>query len=91
MDRGKYTEELHNKYGISPEELRLIPYLQYLLVNHMPVDPNKISGEERRILSKWRDEGHITFSMTDPCTSTKKFWDFISEILYETYVIHKGD
>ena len=41
--RGVLTEEIKNKYGItSKEELRLIPYLQYLLVNQMPVDPRKV-------------------------------------------------
>lgn len=84
--RGVLTSEIKEKYNITVEELRLIPYLQYLLVNHMPVDPAKLHCGEREILKKWRDEGKITFSVQEPCTITKEFWDFINNILFDSYV-----
>ena len=84
--RGVLTSEIKEKYNITVEELRLIPYLQYLLVNHMRVDPAKINEKERKILQKWRDEGKITFSVQEPCTITKEFWDFINNILFDSYV-----
>ncbi len=86
--RGCLTEEIKNKYGISLKELRLLPYFQYLLMNEERIDPKKIDHEERLILQKWRDEGKITFSMLDPCTCSKEFWDWMNEILWETYVPH---
>ena len=58
-------------------------------MNSRPIDPNKIDAEERKILQEWRDQGHITFSMSEPCTCTKKFWDIMSEILYDAYVPEK--
>lgn len=84
--RGAYTNELKEKYGITVEELRLIPYLQYCLLNSMPIDPNKIAPYEREILKKWRDENKITFSCQESCTCTKEFWDWMNEILWDSYV-----
>ena len=86
MQRGQYTPELKTKYGIQSEELRLLPYFQYLLINHMPVDPNKINETERSILQKWRNENKITFSSTEPCTCTRTFWDWMNNILWDSYV-----
>ena len=88
MARGMLTEQMKEKYGITNTELRLIPYFQYLLVNHMPVDPAKITAEERTILQNWRDAGKITFSCTGPVTASKEFWDFMNEVLWDAYVPH---
>lgn len=88
MSRGKLTEELVNKYGITLKELRLLPHFQYLLINHMPIYPNKIDAEEREILKKWRDEGKITFSCSEPVTATREFWDFMNNVLWDSYVPH---
>ena len=88
MSRGMLTEELINKYGITLKELRLIPYIQYLLVNHMAVDPKKIDTEEREILKKWRDEGKITFSCSDTVTTTREFWDYMNDVLWDSYIPH---
>ena len=84
--RGEFTEELKAKYNINITELRLIPYFQYLLVNHSRVDPAKINESERQILQRWRDEGKITFSCSDPCTCTREFWDWMNNILWDSYV-----
>lgn len=86
--RGAYTEDIKNKYGITLKQLRLLPYFQFLLMNEKPIDPLKIDAEERTILQTWRDESKITFSMSEPCTCTKEFWDWMNEILWETYVPH---
>ena len=88
MSRGMLTEELTNKYNITVKELRLIPYFQYLLVNQMSVDPNKIDAEERKILKKWQDEGKITFSCSETVTATREFWDFMNDVLWDSYVPH---
>lgn len=88
MARGYLTDEIKSKYGITLKQLRLLPYFQYLLMNEAHLDPNKIDHEERTILQNWRDEGKITFSMAKPCTCTKEFWDWMHEILWESYVLH---
>lgn len=88
MGRGQYTDGLKEKYNITCKQLRLLPYFQYLLMNEMAIDLMKIDEEELKILAKWRDEGKITFSMSEPCTCTRAFWDWMNEILWETYVPH---
>lgn len=88
MARGCLTDEMKSKYGISIKQLRSLPYFQFLLMNEMHIDPNKIDSEERTILQNWRDEGKITFSVSESCTCTKEFWDWMSEILWESYVPH---
>lgn len=90
MSRGQFTEELKEKYNITVKQLRLLPYFQYLLMNNMSVDPVKIDDEERKILSKWREEGKITFSMSAPCTCTKEFWNWMNDILWDSYVPQRG-
>ena len=87
--RGVLTDALAKKYQIDTKKLRLLPYLQHCLMNSFPIDPMKIDSEERQILQDWRDKGFITFSMTEPCTCTKEFWNKMCEILYETYVLEK--
>lgn len=91
MNRGILTEEMKSKYGITTKELRLIPYFQYLLINHLPVDPSKVDSEERKILKKWQDEGKISFSCSESVTTTKEFWDFINNVLWDSYVLHYED
>lgn len=90
-NRGAYTEEIKNKYDITVTELRLIPYLQYLIVNRYPVSPEKITTEEREVLKKWRDEGKITFSTQITCSCTKEFWDFMNEVLWDSYAAQLKD
>ncbi len=88
-DRGMWTEKYKEKYGLeNVTELRLIPYLQYLILNQMPVDPNKIDHEERQILTKWRQEGKIDYSMTHACKCIRSFWDWMNDVLWESYALH---
>ena len=86
MKRGHYTKEFGKKHNITLEELRLMPYLQYCLMNSQSIDPAKISSEERKILSRWQKEGKITRSCISGCSITKEFWTTMNEILYEAYV-----
>lgn len=87
--RGVLTDEISEKYRINRKQLRLIPYFQFLITNSKPVDPRVIDSEERQYLQEWRDEGKITFSMSEPCTCTKEFWDWMNEILWLAYVLEK--
>ncbi len=88
MSRGVITEKIKEKYNMTHDELRLIPYIQYLIVNHEPIDPRKINGEERKILQEWRDKGYLTFSMCEPLAVSREFWDTMNDFLWDCYVIH---
>ena len=86
MQRGHYDKQLAKKHNVTIDELRIMPYFQYCLMNSQSIDPAKISSEERAILSKWQKEGKITRSCTNGCSTTKEFWDFICNVLYDFYV-----
>lgn len=86
--RGILTDAIKAKYPtLTLKKLRLLPYLQYLIMNSMPVDPAKIDSEERAILSDWRDKGYISYSITEPCACTRTFWNMMNDILFDTYAL----
>lgn len=67
-------------------ELRLLPYLGYVMKNEQKIDPRKINSEERQILSELRAEGHIKGGASG-LMMTKEFYDAIQEILWQGYVV----
>lgn len=90
--RGVLTDEIKKKskemvgYEISQRELRLLPYIQYVMTNEQRIDPNKINQEEREILSKWRKKGFIEGGASG-LSITKDFWDFVCEAVFLGYVL----
>jgi hypothetical protein len=54
--RGRLTERVQDRAKelmqreITTTELRLMPYIQYVMVNEQRLDPAKLKGEERPIL-----------------------------------------
>lgn len=50
MSRGMLTEEIENKsnelfgYKFNQRELRLLPYVQYCVLNNMNISPDKVNG-----------------------------------------------
>ena len=89
--RGQLTEkaqEIAKKMlgrEISESELRLLPYIQFTMMNEQKLDIRKISPEERKILKRWKEEEHIEGGSCG-LAITKEFWDFMNEILFECYV-----
>lgn len=89
--RGRLTEKIKKKskemigYEINQKELRLIPYIQYVMVNKQKIEIHLISPSERKILSKWRKLGFIEGGASG-LSITKDFWDFMCEILFLGYV-----
>lgn len=89
--RGQITETIKAKskellgYEIDQKELRLMPYIQYVMMNEQRLDPNKISQEERAILRKWKDAGHVEGGASG-LAITKEFWDILNQILWLGYI-----
>lgn len=89
--RGQLTDRIIKKseemlgYQISQQELRLMVYVQYVMVNAQHLDITKVNSEERKILSKWREAKHILGSASQ-MSITKEFWDAICEIIFLGYV-----
>jgi hypothetical protein len=91
MSRGMLTEKVKRLslsllgYEMSQIELRLLPYLQFTLMNDQKLDQNKINQQEREILSRYRAAGLVTGGAS-LMTVTKEFWNIINEILFVAYV-----
>lgn len=73
---------------ITQTELRLYPYLDYCWKNGGNINPSKISGEERKIISLRREQGHLE-SHSFINLPTRAFYDFVQDILAECYVCFK--
>ncbi len=91
MGRGALTDRIKERskellgYEISKVELRLMPYIIYVMLNEQKINPRKVNREERLILSEWRKTGHITGGATG-LALTKEFWDILCEIAFLGYV-----
>ena len=63
--RGQLTQRIKDKskelmgYEISQTELRLMPYIQYVMLNNQTLEPSRINKEEKDILSIWRGYNFI--------------------------------
>lgn len=91
MGRGQLTEQVAEKArdllgrDITVAELRLMPYVQYTMMNDQRLDPNKCNSDDRKVLSLWREEGHIEGG-AGGLSMTKDFWDILNEIMWLSYV-----
>ena len=90
--RGVLTEEVKQKAlkflkrEISQKELRLYPYIDYSIKNSCQGwSYNKMDSEEINILGILFNEGHLVYS-PEKVIVTKKFYDFMQEILALSYV-----
>ena len=89
--RGELTEPVRAKMEkflgreTSTDELRLLPYLQYQMMNEQRIDPAKINSDDRAILRLLKQGGHIEGGMSG-LAMTREFWDFINDVLFDAYV-----
>lgn len=90
--RGRLTPEIQERAEallgrkIDTTELRLMPYLQFTMMNSRRLDPRKMNQLDRSVMSMWRAEGHVTGGAGEDMTITRKFWDAINDILFHSYV-----
>ncbi len=93
--RGQLTQRIKDKsetllgYQIDTTELRLMAYVQYVMVNSQKIGIEKINQEEREILKKWKKDGHLEGGACG-LSITKEFWDYICELIFLGYVDLKG-
>lgn len=89
--RGQLTPRIVKKskellgYEIGVRELRLMPYIMNVMMNEQRIEIRKINDEERKILSKWREAGHIEGGASG-LQITKEFWGILCEIIRLGYV-----
>jgi hypothetical protein len=91
QNRGQLTPRIIGKsvellgYEMNQTELRLMPYIHYVMTNEQKLDISKINQEEREILSKWRKLGYIEGGASG-LKITKDFWNVLCEIVFLGYV-----
>ncbi len=92
MARGILTNEVLRVskvrlgYEITVRQLRLLPYIQYCMVNGEPMKRRSLNVEELSILENWVDEGLMKSSSGIPHVSNK-FYRAICEILLVGYCL----
>ena len=93
--RGVLTEEIQNEAKkflnreIDTTELRLYPYIDFCIKNGGYYDRSKILSEERHILSKLKDEGHL--EMNGCFYVTLEFYNYMNRVLWLSYVETKKE
>ncbi len=94
--RGQLTQKIKDKsrellgYEITQRELRLMPYVQYVMINDQKIEPRKVNSEEREILSKWRERGFIEGGAAGMAIS-EEFWNALHAILFLGYVAYREE
>lgn len=92
--RGEFTPAVADKMKAflgrpaTREELRLLPYIQYTMMNGQRLEPIKMNEVERGILRLWKDAGYMEGGMAG-LAITRKFWDFMNDVLFDAYVAHE--
>ena len=94
--RGVITDKIKNLSKkmigreITEKELRLMAYVQYVMMNEQRLDIAKINPEERKILKKWKEEDFIEGG-AGGLSICKPFWDLMCEVLWEGYVVGSAE
>jgi len=72
---------------INTTQLRLMPYVQYCVMNDQNIRPDRVNQADREVLSEWRQLGFIEGGASGLKVS-KEFWDAMHEILWLGYVAY---
>ena len=90
--RGQLTEGIQKlakdflDREITITELRLYPYLDYVMKNSQKIEPNRISPGDREVLKILRREEHIEGGASG-LSMIKEFYDYMSQVLWLGYVV----
>lgn len=90
--RGALTEEIQElakKFlgrEITVKELRLYPYLDYVMKNEQKLNPMMMAEGDRAILRLLKDANHIEGGASG-LSMTKEFYDYINQVLWLGYVV----
>jgi hypothetical protein len=57
----------------------------YVMMNDQRFNPRRINQEEREILRRWKEAGHVEGGASG-LRITKEFWDILCEIVNLGYV-----
>lgn len=71
---------------ITTTELRLYPYLDFVMKNSQKIDQQKLNEADAEILQDLQLHNHIGIDWTK-LTMTKKFYDYMNQVLWYGYVV----
>jgi hypothetical protein len=71
---------------VTTRELRLLPYIQYCVLNDRRIDSRKINKDEVEIINDWTGAGWIMNPYND-LTVTYEFWKAMCELIWSGYVV----
>jgi hypothetical protein len=82
------------KREITTTELRLYPYLDYVMKNYQWIDPRKINSDDRTVMAQLRSENYIDYHTEvfedKPAKTylnlTKEFYDYMCQVLWYGYI-----
>lgn len=75
---------------ITQQELRLMPYVQYVITNGEGLERRKINQPEAIIISEWHERGYLPDPWADRLTCGRYFWDVLAELLWLAYADHEN-
>lgn len=93
--RGELTPTVQAKatelFGrpITQVELRLIPYVAYILQNGRELDQRKINEAERDLIADWIVDGYLMVIGDAITHIDRKFYDAMNELIWLAYVTYK--
>ena len=91
QQRGQLTDRIKKKskellgYEIDKTELRLIPYIHYVMCNEQKIKMTHVNEDDRKILSKWKRKKYMEGGVSG-LRITREFWDIMNEIMFLGYV-----
>lgn len=87
--RGRYDADRAAKHkeflgrDLTLEDIRLIPYIQYCVVNHNQLDRSEMDANERKLVNDWVERGWLEkFPHVIP---SREFWQFMCDVLFDFY------
>lgn len=89
--RGQVTEEVKVSarelldIDITTEQLRLLPYIQYIMMNEKVIDHTKLTITELDIIECWIRRGWIS-TKGNTISISVEFWNAMNAILWLGYV-----
>ena len=94
MSRGVLTQEITNLSlellgeEITTEQLRLLPYIQFCMMNSGYIDLTRINQSEWKCLFTWKANGNFDIVEDGKriVSMTREFWDAMNAILYVAYI-----
>ena len=93
-NRGQLTAQIKQRaqellgYEITQADLRLIPYVHYVMLNDQVIDLRVLNIDEREILSNWRQRGFIEGGAAGMAI-TREFFDAMNELIWLGYVAYR--